>query len=114
MSRSVRSIVSSGFMLIEVLVASLLLCVTAASIAYLINTGIRSISASKHSTKDAMLAASVMEELRGKEFGDIISYNGTSFDGGRGNIKVTSAGADLLDITVTHNIELNTLRSRYK
>jgi prepilin-type N-terminal cleavage/methylation domain-containing protein len=104
---------SKGFTLIEVLIASLLICLSAASITYLLQTGIRSVALSRRTTKEMMVTSSVMEELRSRPFGDLLSMNGYSFDNGKGKIAITSVGADLVSINLKDNIELDTLRSRY-
>lgn len=104
---------SKGFTLIEVLVASLLICIFAASFTFLVNSGISQVKASDQLTRSVLFSKSMMEELRSKPFDSLFSYNNINFDNGQGQIIVTSAGSDLISITVKHKIELNTLRSRF-
>ena len=104
---------SKGFTLIEVLVASILICVFAASFTFLVNSGIRQVNNSRQLTRSVFIAKSMMEEIRSKPFGSLFSYNNTRFDNGAGVITVSPAGNDLISIKVSHKIEMNTLRSRY-
>ena len=105
---------SSGFTLIEVLISSLIISAFAFSFVYMLGSGIKSVVDSRQRTKQALTAASVMEELRSKPYSDIYSYNGSSFDNGRGTISVLPSGNDLAIIAVNNGIELVTLRSRFK
>lgn len=104
---------NKGFALIEVLVASLLICMFAVSFTFLVASGIKQVKTSISLTGSIILAKSVMEEIRSRPFNSIFSYNNTTFDNGAGRIVVSSAGNDLAMITVKHEIELSTLRSRY-
>jgi len=104
---------SSGFTLIEILVASLILCIFAVSFVFLMQSCIKQEKAAKELTKSIFISKSIMEELRGKSFGSLFSYNNTTFDNGAGRISVDPVGSDLASITIRHRIELNTLRSRY-
>jgi len=105
---------SNGFTLVEVLVASFLICAFAASFAFLVNIGIRQVSEGRRLTRSILLSKSIMEELQSSPFGALFSYNNTRFDDGAGLIIVAPAGNDLVSITVRDKIELNTLRSRYQ
>jgi len=105
---------SSGFTLVEVLVASLLICAFAASFAFLVNAGIRQVSEGRQLTRSILLSKSIMEELQSSPFAALFSYNNTRFDDGAGLITVAPAGNDLASITVRHKTVLNTLRSRYQ
>lgn len=104
---------SKGFTLIEVLVASFLICIFAGSFTFLVNAGISGVKASRQLTKSIFVSKSMMEELRSKPFDSLFSYNNVSFDNGAGRIIVTSTGSDRISITVRHKVELNTLRSRF-
>ena len=104
---------SKGFTLIEVLVASILICVFAASFTFLVNSGIRQVNNSRQLTRSIFIAKSMMEEMRSKPFESLFSYNNSRFDNGAGAIIVSPAGNDLISIKVSHKVELNTLRSRH-
>jgi prepilin-type N-terminal cleavage/methylation domain-containing protein len=104
---------SKGFTLIEVLVASLLMCVFAASFTFLVNSGIRQVNNSRQLTRSIFISKSIMEEMRSKPFDIIFSYNNSRFDSGAGSITVSPAGNGLISIKISHKIELDTLRSRY-
>lgn len=113
---------SKGFTLVEVLIACLIVSIFAVSFVYLAADEIKRVKESKQITSPMFIAKSMMEELRGKPFGSLFSYNNESFDDGRGKISVAPAGNDLVSITIKHNsapaeagrqVELNTLRSRY-
>ena len=104
---------SKAFTLIEVLVASILICVFAASFTFLVNSGIKQVNNSRQLTRSIFIAKSTTEELRSKSFNDLFSYNNSRFDNGAGVITVSPVGNDLISITVRHKVELKTLRSRY-
>jgi len=104
---------SKGFTLIEVLVASILICVFAGSFTFLVNTGIRQVNNSRQLTRSIFIVKSMMEEMRSKPFESMFSYNNSRFDSGAGSITVSPAGNDLISIKVSHKIEMNTLRGRY-
>ncbi|MFH1709559.1 MAG: hypothetical protein ABH860_00625 [bacterium] len=104
---------SKAFILIEVLIASLLICLFASSFTFLVNAGIKQIKASRQLTRAVFVSKSIMEELRGIPFEALYPYNNTSFDGGQGRIIIASVGSDLISITVKHKIEFYTLRSRF-
>jgi len=104
---------NKGFTLVEVLIASFLMCIFAASFAFLLNAGIKQVKTSKQLTGSVFVSKSMMEELRSKPFDSLFSYNNVTFDNGQGRIIIASVGNDLVSITVRHKIELNTLRSRY-
>ena len=104
---------SEGFTLIEVLVASILICVFTASFTFLVNSGIKQINNSRQLTRSIFIAKSMMEEMRSKPFESLFSYNNSRFDNGAGFITVFPAGNDLISIKISHKVELNTLRSRY-
>jgi len=104
---------NKGFTLVEVLIASFLMCIFAASFAFLLNAGIKQARTSKQLTGSVFVSKSMMEELRSKPFDSLFSYNNVTFDNGNGKITVAPAGNDLISVTVRHKIELNTLRSRY-
>ena len=95
------------------LVASLLICVFAASFTFLVNTGITQINNSRQLTRSVFITKSVMEEMRSKPFESLFSYNNSRFDNGAGVITVSPAGNDLISIKVSHKIEMNTFRGRY-
>ncbi len=104
---------NKGFALIEVLIASLLICLFAASFTFLVTAGIRQAAESKKLTRSVFAAKSMMEELRSKPFDGLFSYNNASFDSGQGRIIVVPAGNDRISITVRHKIDLATLRSKH-
>ena len=104
---------NKGFTLVEVLIASFLMCIFAASFAFLLNAGMKQAKTSKQLTASIFVSKSMMEELRSKPFDSLFSYNNVTFDNGQGRIIITSVGSDLISVTVGHKIELNTLRSRY-
>lgn len=104
---------SKGFALLEVLIASLLICLFAAAFTFMVTAGIRQVAASQKLTRSIFAAKSVMEELRSKPFDSLYSYNNVSFDNGEGLIIITPKGGGLISITVRHKIDLNTLRSRF-
>ena len=104
---------SKGFTLIEVLVASLLICVFAASFTFLVTSGIKQVNNSRQLTRSLFIAKSMMEELKSEPYDNLFSYNNMTFDNGQGRISIASMGNDLISITVGHKIELDTLRSRY-
>jgi prepilin-type N-terminal cleavage/methylation domain-containing protein len=108
---------SKGFALIEVLIASLLICLFAAAFTFMVTAGIKQVAASKNLTRSIFISKSIMEELRSKPFDSLYSYNNVSFDNGEGLIIVTPKGG-LISITVRNRavpagrqVELNTLRS---
>jgi len=96
-----------------VLVASILICVFAASFTFLVNNGIRQVNNSRQLTRSTFIVKSMMEELRSRSFNDLFSYNNSRFDNGAGSITVSPAGNELISIKVSHKIEMNTLRGRY-
>lgn len=104
---------SKGFTLIEVLIASLLLCIFAGSFAFLVTSGMKQVKASSQLTRSILLCKSVMEDLRSKPFGNLFSYNNVSFDNGAGSIRIAAVGPDLISITIKHKVEINSMRSRY-
>lgn len=104
---------SKAFTLIEVLVASLLICVFAASFTFLVSSGIKQVNISRQYTRSVFISKSIMEEMRSKPFNSLFSYNNTSFDDGAGTITISPAGNDLISIKISHKIEMNTLRCRY-
>ena len=110
---SLRFQKSRAFTLIEVLVASILICVFAGSFTFLVNGGIRQVNYSRQLTRSIFIAKSMMEEMRSKPFDSLFSYSNSRFDNGAGSITVSPAGNDLISIKVSHKVELNTLRSRY-
>jgi prepilin-type N-terminal cleavage/methylation domain-containing protein len=114
------SVVNKGFALIEVLIASILICLFAASFTFMVTAGIKQVAASKKLTRSIFVSKSMMEELRSKPFDSLYSYNNVSFDNGGGIIIVAPKGGGLVSITVRHKavpavrqVELNTLRSRF-
>ena len=104
---------SKGFTLIEVLIASVLICVFAGSFTFLVNSGIRQVNNSRQITRSVFIAKSMIEEMRSKPFDSLFLYNNSRFDNGSGIIIVSPAGNDLISIKVSRKVELNTLRSRY-
>lgn len=111
---------NKGFALIEVLIASLLICVFAASFTYMVAAGIKQVVTTKQLTRSVFMSKSIMEELRSKPFDSLYSYNNVSFDNGEGRIIVAPLGSGLISITIRHKtlpdgrqVELNTLRSRF-
>jgi hypothetical protein len=68
---------------------------------------------SRELTSSIFIAKSIIEEIRNIPYPDIFIYNNKTFDSGSGKIKVMAIGNDLASVTVKHNVELNTLRSRY-
>jgi len=104
---------SKGFTLIEVLIASFLICIFAASFTFLVNSGIKQINTSRQLTRSVFIAKSMMEEIRSKPFRSLFPYDNTRFDNGAGVITVSPAGNNLISIKVSRKVELNTLRSRY-
>lgn len=104
---------SKGFALIEVLIASLILSVFAASFVFLLNTGVKQVKRSTELTGSVFISKSIMEEIISKPFDDLFFYNGKSFNNGTGQIIVAPAGGNMVSITVKHKIDLITLRSRY-
>jgi prepilin-type N-terminal cleavage/methylation domain-containing protein len=105
---------SKAFTLVEVLVASFIICIFSASFVYLSAASIKQATNSKLLTKAVLVSKSVMEELRSKDFNTLLSYNNTTFDYGNGHITVTPVGSDRISITVRDKVELNTLRSRFE
>lgn len=104
---------SKGFTLIEVLAASFVICVFAASFTFLVSSGIGQIKASRQLTRSVFISKSMLEELRSRPFDALYSFNDAKFDNGAGVINVAPAGNGLASITIRHkNIEFNTLRSR--
>jgi len=82
---------------------------------------VKQVAASRQLTRALFASKSVMESLKSKDFGVLLSYNNTTFDNGEGQITVTSAGSDRILITVKdktvpagRQVELNTLRSRFE
>jgi prepilin-type N-terminal cleavage/methylation domain-containing protein len=104
---------SKAFTLVEVLVASFIICIFSASFVYLSAVSVKQVITSKLLTRAVFASKGVMEELRSKDFGALLSYNNTTFDNGNGRITVTPVGSDRISITVRNKIELNTLRSRF-
>lgn len=105
---------NKAFTLIEVLVASLILSMFAAAFPLMVFSSIKAVNTSGELTVSIFSAKSMIEELRGKPFGSLPSYNNVSFDKGKGLIVVRSSGNDTVAVTVKHRkVELNTLRSRY-
>lgn len=105
--------ISKAFTLVEVLVASSIICIFAASFVFMAAVAVKQVAASRQLTRSLFASKSVMEDLRSKDFGALLSYNNTAFDNGKGLIMVNSAGNDRISITVRDKIELNTLRSRF-
>lgn len=102
-----------GFALIEIMVASLLICLFAASFTFLVIAGIKQVKTSSELTRSAFVSKCMMEELISKPFDGLYSYNNSSFDNGKGRIIIAPAGNELISITVRHKVEFNTLRSRF-
>ena len=111
---------SKGFTLVEVLVASSIICIFAASFVFMSAVAIKQVAASRQLTRSLFACKSAMEDLRSRDLGALMSYNNTTFDSGKGIIMVNSAGNDRISITVRdkavpagRQVELNTLRSRF-
>lgn len=105
---------NKGFTLIEVLVASLILCLFITSFSLLVGTGIKQTSKATQMTRAMLLCKSVLEELRSKPYETLYLYDNETFDAGSGRITVTPQGPDLLRINIQHKVDISTLRSRYK
>jgi len=105
---------SKAFTLIEVLISSLLICIFAGSLTYLLRAGIYAVRSSRLQTKQTMMVKSIMEGLRATPFNELYSYNGSSFDNGRGRVSVIPSGNDLVVISAEEGVKLVTLRSRYQ
>lgn len=104
---------NKGFALIEILIASILICLFAASFTFMVSAGIKQVATSKQLTRSIFISKSMTEELRSKPFDSLYSYNNVTFDNGEGLIVVAPKGSDLASITVRHKVELHTLRSRF-
>jgi Tfp pilus assembly protein PilV len=104
---------TKGFVLIEVVIASIVTCLLVASFSYLSKRTIDSIKRSDEVTRDTISAKNIMEELRSLPFDIIFAYNGSKFNNEQGIIKIEKLGNDLAVITVNNSVELVTMRARY-
>ena len=104
---------SKAFTLVEVLVASSIICIFAASFVFMAAVAVKQEAASRQLTRSLFACKSAMEDLRSRDFGALMSFNNMTFDSGKGIIMVTSAGNDRISIMVRDKVELNTIRSRY-
>jgi Tfp pilus assembly protein PilV len=101
-------------MLIEVLVASVLICIFATSITYLASTAVRQIHSTKNLTDSILTAKSMMEVLRSEPYDKLFTYDNQRFDDGDGQIVVVPKGNELALIRILYKtVDLETLRSRY-
>ena len=104
---------SGGFTLVEVLVSCVILAALGIVLSGVFKGLVRASVSSSDLTSSIISAKNVMEDLRGRSFAELPSFNGSSFDNGKGRVEVSPAGGDLLLISVKDSIELVTLRSRY-
>lgn len=98
----------NAFSLIELLVAGMVLVITAACFCSSLRQFIRYYGRLENEHRSFEIAANKMEELREVPFASLPSFNGASLEGG--TIAVSTVATDLL------RIELNglvTLRSKY-
>ena len=104
---------SKAFTLVEVLVASSIICIFAASFVFMASVAVKQVGTSRQLTRSLFACKSAMEDLKSRDFGALMSFNNTTFDSGKGIITLNPVGNDRVSITVRDKIELNTLRSRY-
>jgi hypothetical protein len=102
-----------GFILLEVVIASIVTCLLVASFSYLSKRTIDSIKRSGEITRATISAKNIMEELRSLPFDIIFAYNGSTFDNEQGIIKIEKLGNDAAIIKISNSIELVTMRSKY-
>jgi prepilin-type N-terminal cleavage/methylation domain-containing protein len=104
---------NKAFTLIEVLVASLLICVFSVSFTFLVTNGVKHIREARSITRSVLTAKSMMELMRSEPYDKLFSFNNMLFDKGNGVITISSAGNDRIAVAVKDRVELVTLRSRY-
>jgi len=101
-----------GFILTELLIASLIVVIFSYSFFFMLRSGIKAISESKKITRSVLLCKSIMEEIKSVPAGDVFVYNNKKFDNGAGRISVRATGSELISISIKHKVELNSLRPR--
>lgn len=111
---------SKGFTFIELLVASLIIMVFCLFLSGLTVTLQRNMNSADLYLRSALSSSSVMEDIKGKSYGELAALDGYLFDEGKGRIYVGQRGPDIYEIYVEHDWQVNrkpirlyTLRSRY-
>lgn len=106
---------TSGFALIEVLIACTLTFIIFASFSYLIKFSMQQAKETSIYLRATSLAHSEMEKIRAESFANIKPYN---FDNQKGQVNLRPVYGNLLEIKLLYNwqngktpIELYTLRS---
>ncbi len=104
-----------GFTLIEILIAALVLSI----LVYYLTFSFKNVSIAekqKEELSSSILAAkSKMEELKSMPYRSLPSYDNSTFDNGKGLVKISPLGDDRMVIVVKDGSgQLMTIRSKYE
>ena len=111
---------NKGFTLVELVVAISLFLVATVAFGSLLKLGAGTVKTSGHLTEAVYSLQAKMEEIKARPFNNLAPLNGSTFNGGKGKISITTVLADLVKIELElkwdpHKLPLKTctLRSSY-